>query len=68
MKTHTLIYQMNCKMNLKYSQHIDKVIHNDLVIYHINYVERVFMINLMLSSCFTLENKDISFFPNLHLK
>jgi len=29
MKTHTFIYQINCKMNIKYSQGIDKVINND---------------------------------------
>jgi len=29
MKTHTFIYQMNCKMNIKYSQDIDKDRNND---------------------------------------
>jgi len=29
MKTHTFIYQMNYKMNIKYSQDIDKVRNTD---------------------------------------
>jgi len=29
MRTHTFIYQINCKMNRKYSQDIDKVKNND---------------------------------------
>jgi len=29
MKTHTFIYQMKCKMNIKYSQDIDEVRNND---------------------------------------
>ena len=29
MKTHTLIHQMSCKINIKYSQDIDEVRNND---------------------------------------
>jgi len=32
MKTHTFIYQINCKINIKYSQDRDEVIHHDLYI------------------------------------
>jgi len=30
-KTHTFIYEMNCKMNIKYSQDIGKVKNNDFL-------------------------------------
>jgi len=61
MKTHTFIYQMNCKIITKYSQDIHKVRHNDFFILNIFYSS-----NLLASLIASLTS--VTVFSCAHIK